>query len=121
MRQYQKSPESFFFLPPKGGLFNLAVRLMQLFSTSEKHRCAKEGEEDEFCQLSRLMGIYFQIRDDYANLCLEEYAENKSFAEDFTEGKYSFPIIHAVSAKEPRGERIRSILKQRTTDIEVKK
>ncbi len=38
----------------------------------------------------------YQVRDDYANLCLEEYANNKSFAEDLTEGKYSFPIIYAI-------------------------
>ena len=37
-----------------------------------------------------------QVRDDYANLRLEEYANNKSFAEDLTEGKFNFPIIHAI-------------------------
>ena len=25
-----------------------------------------------------------------------KYAENKSFCEDLTEGKFSFPIIHAI-------------------------
>ena len=34
----------------------------------------------------RLLGLYFQIRDDYANLRLASYAVNKSFAEDLTEG-----------------------------------
>ena len=43
-----------------------------------------------------ILGLYFQIRDDYANLCLEDYSVNKSFAEDLTEGKLSFPIIHAI-------------------------
>ena len=47
-------------------------------------------------ELTSLLGLYFQIRDDYANLCLEEYAVNKSFAEDLTEGKFSFPIVHAI-------------------------
>ena len=59
-----------------GGLFNLAVRLMQLFSDSDEN----------FTELTRL---YFQIRDDYANLKLEDYA-----AEDLTEDKSSFPIQH---------------------------
>ena len=76
-----------FSLP--GGLFNLAVRLMHLFSESR----------DDFVGLTSLLGLYFQIRDDYANLCLDEYAENKSFAEDLTEGKFSFPIIHAIRYK----------------------
>lgn len=41
-----------------GGLFGLGVRLMQLFS---------DGERD-FLPLMQLLGVYFQIRDDYANL-----------------------------------------------------
>ena len=27
---------------------------------------------------------------------MEDYATNKSFAEDLTEGKFSFPIVHAI-------------------------
>ena len=54
-----------------GGLFNLAVRLMQLFSSSN----------EDFTHLTSLLGLYFQIRDDFANLKLESYAANKSFAE----------------------------------------
>ncbi len=96
-----------------GGLFNLAVRLMLLFSNEKKHMA-------EYVGLTQLLGLYFQIRDDYANLCLEEYKENKSFAEDLTEGKFSFPIIHAIKSK-PDDNRIINILRQRTTDVEVKK
>ena len=96
-----------------GGLFNLAVRLMLLFSNEKKHMA-------EYVGLTQLLGLYFQIRDDYANLCLEEYKENKSFAEDLTEGKFSFPIIHAIKSK-PDDNRIMNILRQRTTDVEVKK
>lgn len=44
-------------------------------------------------------GLYFQIRDDYCNLSLKEYSENKSFCEDLTEGKFSFPIIHAIQSQ----------------------
>jgi len=46
-----------------------------------------------------LLGLYFQIRDDYCNLSLKEYSENKSFCEDLTEGKFSFPIIHAITTQ----------------------
>ena len=93
-----------------GGLFNLAVRLMQLFADTKQ----------DFVGLTSLLGLYFQIRDDYANLCLDEYAENKSFAEDLTEGKFSFPIIHSISSN-PSDTKITNILRQRTTDVEVKK
>ena len=75
-----------------GGLFNLAVRLMQLFSSSDQNfteltRCKEIKREHCRTQLFfRLLGLYFQIRDDYANLRLASYAVNKSFAEDLTEG-----------------------------------
>lgn len=93
-----------------GGLFNLAVRLMQLFSASTQ----------DFSQLVSLLGLYFQIRDDYANLKSEDYAANKSFAEDLTEGKFSFPILHAIRSNE-KDERVLKIVRQRTQEVEVKK
>ncbi|XP_011646732.1 geranylgeranyl pyrophosphate synthase isoform X2 [Pogonomyrmex barbatus] len=93
-----------------GGLFNLAVRLMKLFSTNE----------EDFSSLIATLGLYFQIRDDYCNLCLGEYTENKSYCEDLTEGKFSFPIIHALTSN-PDDRQIINILRQRTKDIEVKR
>jgi len=94
-----------------GGLFNLAVRLMQLFSSDDN---------TNYVELTSLLGLYFQVRDDYANLCMEDYATNKSFAEDLTEGKFSFPIVHAIK-NNPEDRQIMNILRQRTTDNEVKK
>lgn len=32
------------------------------------------------------------------NLQSTEYADNKGFAEDLTEGKFSFPVVHGVRA-----------------------
>lgn len=93
-----------------GGLFILSLRLMQLFSNSEK----------DLTNLACILSLYFQIRDDYCSLCSDEYAENKSYCEDITEGKFSFPIIHAIHSK-PLDDRVLNILKQRTTDIGVKK
>ena len=97
-----------------GGLFNLAVKLMQLFSKNE------ECPQYNYVELTSLLGLYFQIRDDYANLCLDEYFANKSFGEDLTEGKYNFPIVHAIQ-KYPKDNRLNNILKQRTQEIAVKK
>merc|ERR1712228_825098 len=89
---------------------NLAVRLMQLFS----------GSDENFTELTRLLGLYFQIRDDYVNLRLEDYTANKSFAEDLTEGKFSFPVLHTIRTC-PGDDRVVKILRQRTHDVEVKK
>ena len=97
-----------------GGLFNLAVKLMQLFSNNE------DCPQYNYVELTSLLGLYFQIRDDYANLCLDEYFANKSFGEDLTEGKYNFTIIHAIK-KYPKDNRLNNILRQRTQDIDVKK
>ncbi|XP_017778431.1 PREDICTED: geranylgeranyl pyrophosphate synthase isoform X2 [Nicrophorus vespilloides] len=87
-----------------GGLFMLAIRLMQLFSSNKR----------DVSKLTGILGLYFQIRDDYINLCSKDYHMNKSYCEDLTEGKFSFPIIHAIHKEQ-------DILRQRTTDNEVKK
>ena len=34
-----------------------------------------------------LIGVFYQIRDDYINICSEKYAKEKCFFEDITEGK----------------------------------
>ncbi|XP_072940140.1 terpene synthase-like [Epargyreus clarus] len=93
-----------------GGLFMLAIRLMQLFSENKS----------DFSKLSSILGLYFQIRDDYCNLCLQEYSENKSYCEDLTEGKFSFPIIHAIMNRQD-DKQVLHILRQRTRDVEVKR
>ena len=91
------------------GLFKLAIDLMQVFSESKV----------DLSPLVIDIGLYFQIRDDYANLVSEEYEKNKSFAEDLSEGKFSFPIMHGF--REETDGQIQAILRQRTTDFQVKK
>ncbi|XP_046392537.1 geranylgeranyl pyrophosphate synthase isoform X2 [Ischnura elegans] len=93
-----------------GGLFMLAIRLMQLFSDNK----------DDYTKLASILGLYFQVRDDLCNLAMQEYQDNKSFCEDLTEGKFSFPIIHAIRSQ-PDDNKVMNILRQRTRDIEVKK
>lgn len=93
-----------------GGLFRLAIKLMQAASDST---C-------DYVPLVNYIGMLFQIRDDYINLQSSQYQDNKGFCEDLTEGKFSFPIIHAIR-KEPENLQLLNILKQHTTQIEVKK
>ena len=95
-----------------GGLFRLAVGLMQAFATTKK--------DVDFTSLVNNLALYFQIRDDYINLADEEYMKSKSFCEDLTEGKFSFPIIHSIRT-DPDDTRVLSILKKRTIDIDVKR
>ena len=46
--------------------------------------------------------------------------QTKSFCEDLTEGKFSFPIIHSVNSF-PEDTRLLNILRQKTEDVDVKK
>lgn len=95
-----------------GGLFRLAVKLMQAESP-EKGRI-------DCVPLVNLMGLVFQICDDYLNLSSGTYTKNKGLCEDLTEGKFSFPVIHSIRSN-PANLQLINILKQKTTDDGVKR
>nr|XP_031297236.1 geranylgeranyl pyrophosphate synthase-like [Camelus dromedarius] len=80
-------------LQKTGGLFGLAVGHMQLFS----------DYKEDLKPLLNTLGLFFQIRDDYANLHSKEYSENKSFCEDLTEGKRS-PSPRPTSTADPKAQ-----------------
>ena len=96
---------------------------------------ASQNKGTDFEPLVNNLGLYFQIRDDLINLADEEYFKSKSFCEDLTEGKFSYPIIHCIRSgddgsinnsegdfpKSSRGNQLLSILKQRTEDVDVKR
>ncbi|KAF4126280.1 geranylgeranyl diphosphate synthase, type III [Geosmithia morbida] len=95
------------------GLFRLGVKLMQQRS--------REPEPRTDCvPLINLIGLIFQIRDDYMNLSSSEYSSNKGLCEDLTEGKFSFPVIHSIRA-DPANRELINILKQKTSDVQVKR
>jgi geranylgeranyl pyrophosphate synthase len=76
-----------------------------------------------------LLGIIFQIRDDYQNLQSDQYAQNKGFGEDITEGKFSYPIVHSIQscssgssgAGSDRSLQLLNILRQKTEGEAVKR
>ncbi|ORE07226.1 terpenoid synthase [Rhizopus microsporus var. microsporus] len=92
-----------------GGLLRLAVKLMQEASQSTV----------DYTGLVSKIGIHFQVRDDYMNLQSKQYADNKGFCEDLTEGKFSFPIIHSIRT-DPSNRQLLNILKQRSNSVELK-
>ncbi|PAV65788.1 hypothetical protein WR25_00962 isoform B [Diploscapter pachys] len=77
-----------------GCLFFFPVKIMQLFSS----------EQYDFNKIIKLLALFFQIRDDLMNLTSEDMAKQKTFAEDLTEGKFSFPIIHSLSKGDKDGD-----------------
>lgn len=103
-------------LDKTGGLFRLAIRLMYQF------RRRLDIEEGELIDLCNDLAEYFQVRDDAINLCSPEYHKNKSFCEDLTEGKMSYPILCALSRlNEKEKGRILEILTMHTEDFDLKK
>ncbi|EIW70314.1 hypothetical protein TREMEDRAFT_43883 [Tremella mesenterica DSM 1558] len=92
-----------------GGLFRLAVKLMM----------AKSDCDVDFVPLVNLISVFFQIRDDYMNLQSREYEDNKGFAEDLTEGKFSFPVVHGVRADQSNRQ-VLNVLQKRTTSYSLK-
>ncbi|KAI8623120.1 geranylgeranyl pyrophosphate synthase [Xylariaceae sp. FL1651] len=78
-----------------GGLFRMLTRMMMAESSS-----SITLPSNALDLLSCLLGRFFQIRDDYQNLTSENYAQQKGFAEDLDEGKYSFTLIHCIQTLE---------------------
>ncbi|KAJ3653044.1 hypothetical protein Zmor_018962 [Zophobas morio] len=88
------------------------IQLLQLF--------AKNAKIDFIFEIFDKMGHFLQIYDDYINLHNPKYATVRVFADDLDEGKFSYPIIHAVRSH-PDDKRLLNMLKQRPLDIESKK
>ncbi|KAI1295135.1 isoprenoid synthase domain-containing protein [Xylaria venustula] len=93
-----------------GGLFRLAVKLMQ----------SQSATSFDCLPLAELLGQAFQIADDYKNLANLDYTQKKGLCEDLTEGKFSFPVIHSIRSN-PENQELLHILAQRPTDVDTKK
>jgi len=94
-----------------GGLFRLAVKLMMA--------CASQNQDIDYVPLVNLIGVFYQIRDDYYNLQSPDYEHNKGFAEDLSEGKFSFPVVHGVRA-DTSNRQILNILQKRPSTPTLK-
>ncbi|KAK4109406.1 geranylgeranyl pyrophosphate synthetase [Canariomyces notabilis] len=93
-----------------GGLFRLGIKLMQAESRSLV----------DCVPLVNVIGLIYQIADDYKNLFSAQYTANKGMCEDLTEGKFSFPVIHSIRSN-PSNMQLLNILRQKTSDEEVKR
>lgn len=92
-------------------LFRAAYRMLAVFASS-----SSGGDDDDlrWHRLIKTMGLFFQIRDDVANLVL--YADQKGFCDDIEEGKFSFPMVLAVKSPlagtEDSAERLLAIMRK---------
>ncbi|XP_063924483.1 geranylgeranyl pyrophosphate synthase-like [Zophobas morio] len=82
--------------------------------------CAKNEEIEFGTDLYDKIGQFVQIYGDYINLHNPKYAAVRVFCDDLDEGKFSFPIIHAIQSY-PNDHRLLDMLKKRPLDMESKK
>ncbi|KAJ7768342.1 isoprenoid synthase domain-containing protein [Mycena metata] len=95
-----------------GGLLRIGIKLLMA--------CGTANLEIDYVPLVNLIGVFFQIRDDYMNLQSGEYTSNKGFAEDLTEGKFSFPIVHGIHADRNNRQVLNTLQKRpRTPTLKV--
>ena len=95
------------------------VRNLFLSSKSLMMTTLPDKSSRNFIPLVNIIGALFQIRDDYLNLS-DDYTSTKGLCEDLTEGKFSYPIIHAIRM-DPQNLQLINILKQQTESVEIKK
>jgi len=81
--------------------------------------CGTTNVDIDYVPLVNLIGIFFQIRDDLMNLQSSVYASNKGFAEDLTEGKFSFPVVHGIHA-DTSNRQVLNVLQKRPTTPTLK-
>ena len=110
-----------------GALFCLGARLLQSLSSTKI----------DLLPLVCLLGLVFQICDDYKNLFsdhvspgipdqqpvaadVKQMTDVKGYCEDLTEGKFSFPIIHAIRSSASANNDVLNILRLHTTDAKLK-
>jgi geranylgeranyl pyrophosphate synthase len=89
-----------------GAMFKMLVRLMQCMSSLET------GHTTDFDCFTRLLGRWYQVRDDYQNLQDLEYTEQKGFCEDLDEGKLSYPVVICCNSDPAAGEIILGIFQR---------
>ncbi|TKA22578.1 hypothetical protein B0A50_08148 [Salinomyces thailandicus] len=107
-----------------GGLFRLAIKLLCAESPSHQLYLHQTTPTDppppDYLPLANTIGLLFQILDDYLNLASPTYTSHKGLAEDLTEGKFSFPIIHSIR-QDPSNLVLLNVLREKTKDEEVKR
>ncbi|KAF9260428.1 terpenoid synthase [Marasmius fiardii PR-910] len=94
-----------------GGLLRIGIKLMMA--------CATTNKDVDYVPLVNLIGVHFQIRDDLMNLQSAEYTSNKGFAEDLSEGKFSFPVVHSIHTN-TSNRQVLNILQKRPTTPTLK-
>ncbi|KAK1986913.1 isoprenoid synthase domain-containing protein, partial [Colletotrichum cereale] len=87
-----------------GAMFQMLWRLM--------HGEAASTKNPDLTHLIKVMGRYFQVRDDYMNLVSPQYTQTKGLCEDLDEGKMSLVMIYTLEASRT----VRRLMQMRLRD-----
>ncbi|OHW89547.1 geranylgeranyl pyrophosphate synthase [Colletotrichum incanum] len=91
-----------------GAMFRLLTRLM-LHTSSVT---ATDDSAQLLEAMCRLLGRFFQVRDDFMNLSSNEYSDLKGFCEDLDEGKMSYPMVMVLRQNPEYQDQIMGTLRQ---------
>ncbi|KAK6530333.1 hypothetical protein TWF694_003690 [Orbilia ellipsospora] len=94
-----------------GGLFRMASLLMRAEATQNRNLVVED--------LLTMMGRFFQIRDDYQNLCSKDCASAKGSFSDLDEGKFSFMMIHALKSVGAETSKLKSLFQLRSRQMSL--
>ncbi|PHH80665.1 hypothetical protein CDD80_345 [Ophiocordyceps camponoti-rufipedis] len=93
-----------------GSMFRLILRLLTA-ARDQKYSSIMS----QFDNLARLLGRWYQVRDDYMNLKGGGYTSQKGFCEDLDEGKLSYPILCCCATDAFARNVILGMFRQRAT------
>jgi len=94
-----------------GTLARMAAKLAVVLSGGS------EEQEKKIGNVAESIGVAFQIQDDILSATGEEFAKNKGYGDDITEGKRTLMVIHTLeNASEEDKKKLLSILNAHTRD-----
>lgn len=80
----------------------LGVNLLKWYYPFEVMTLMLQSRSDckkNFHKLMRMMATFYAVTNDYSDFYPSSHSEGKKFCDDITEGKFNFPVIHAVRVK----------------------
>jgi geranylgeranyl diphosphate synthase, type III len=71
------------------GYMNIALELMQHMTKNDQ----------DIAKVTKILSWFYSIINDYSDYVSAPISEGKNLCDDMSEGKFTFPIIHAIKTK----------------------
>jgi geranylgeranyl pyrophosphate synthase/uncharacterized protein with NAD-binding domain and iron-sulfur cluster len=94
-----------------GSFFRVFSLCLSALSPQSSLNKSVSLSQNQILKFADTVGKLYQIKDDYMDLMSEEYFIKKgTFASDFEEGKYSFPLVYCLQVHTKYKEKIENLL-----------